>query len=155
MIQDFLERQEMPFTTDADGDFSVTMRLTAEGAEGGLDIALFLMSIGTNGEVFSVRGTANVPIPAEFFGHMAVTCNRWNSQSTFSKAFLIAEEVEGAEPSFGRIIVEQSIPLEPGVSQLQLDDLAQHAVNGVVSFWTWMVSEGIFQLTPNNPEADA
>ncbi len=153
MIQDFLERKEMPFTTDADGDFSLTMRLTADGTEGGLDLALFLMAIGTNGEIFSVRGTANAPVPEEFFAPMAVTCNRWNSQSTFSKAFLITEETAESEPTVGRIIVEQSIPLEPGISQLQLDDLAHHAVNGVVSFWSWMVNEGVIQLSANPPES--
>ena len=137
-VRDHLERNEMPFTVDADGDFSVTMRLTAEGQDGGLDLALFLMATGTNGEVLSIRGTANAPVPEEMWNAMIGTCNRWNAQSLFAKAYLITQEAADDTPALGRIIVEFNVPLDPGVFQLQIDEFLQQSINGIVSFWTWM-----------------
>lgn len=148
MIRDCLERREMPFTTDSDGDFSVTMRLAAEGQEVGLDLAMFLLATGTNSEVYSVRGTAAAPVPEEFWGPMIGTCNRWNAQSLFTKAYLITQDATEQSPAVGQIIVDQNISLEPGASQMQIDEFTQKAVDGIISFWTWLASEGIIQLAP-------
>ncbi len=148
MIRDSLERREMPFTTDVDGDFSVTMRLAAEGQEVGLDLAMFLLATGTNSEVYSVRGTAAAPVPEEFWGPMIGTCNRWNAQSLFTKAYLITQDATDDSPAVGQIIVDQNVSLEPGVSQMQIDEFTHKAVDGIISFWTWLASEGIIQLAP-------
>jgi Putative bacterial sensory transduction regulator len=148
MIADCLERREMPFTKDSDGDFAVTMRLAADGSELGLDLALFFLAAGTNGEVYSIRGSAAAPVPEDFWGPMITTCNRWNAQSMYTKAYLITQEATEEQPALGQIVVDMNVSLEPGVSQMQIDEFTQHAVDGIVSFWGWLASEGIIQLAP-------
>lgn len=155
-VRDYLERNSMPFTVDSDGDFSVNMRLANdEQPESGLDIAIFLMASGTNGEVYAIRGTAAAPVPEEFLGPMIGTCNRWNTQSLFNKAYVVTQDATDDNPALGRVVVEQSIPLEAGVTQMQIDEFTQQAVNGIVSFWTWLASEGIIQFTTQVVEEQA
>jgi hypothetical protein len=155
MIGDCLTRREMPFNTDSDGDYSVTLRLAAENQEAGLDLAVFFLATGTNGEVYTVRGSAAAPVPEEFWGPMIGTCNRWNTQSMFTKAYLITQDATEEQPGVGQIVVDMNVSLEPGVSQMQIDEFTQQAIDGIVSFWTWLASEGIIQLAPMEGVANA
>lgn len=149
MIQDHLERNDLKFTCDEDGDFRVDFQPFAELAP---EITVWLTAEGANEDIFVVRVLANAGIPKTIWPQVVEACNKWNQEKRYPKAFLfIPEDVEAL---FAPIHLEGQFPMAAGATQPQVDEIITTIIGTGFSFWQWVMDEGILTrdvpLMPND-----
>ena len=138
MIQDHLERNDLKFTTDEDGDFRVDF---APVAEGGPEISVWLTAEGANEDIFVIRVVANAAIPKTSWPGIVDACNRWNQEKRYPKAFLMIPV--NVEELFAPVHLEGQFPMSAGATQPMVDEFISTIIGTGFSFWQWLAEEGI------------
>jgi hypothetical protein len=130
MVQDHLERMELKFTTDDDGDFSVDFSLNDEEE---IVLRVVMTAEGPNDDIFVIRGVTNLMVPKTLWPKVIAGCNQWNQERRYPKAYLFVPPDE--DTLFGTIHLEGQFPLGAGVTQPLVDDLITTLVQTSFAFW--------------------
>jgi Putative bacterial sensory transduction regulator len=135
MIKDHLERQNLKYLVDQDGDFRVDF---AAFSDDGYELTVWMTAEGTNEDIFVIRTIANARIPKTLWLDVMQACNQWNMEKRYPKAFLFLPN--DPEELFGSIHLEGQFPLAAGVTQPVLDEFINTIIGTSFSFWEWIVS---------------
>ena len=119
MLRRYLEKENLSFLTDEDGDFVVPFVSRPELPYG------FMVGLILSERVFAFRATllssAEADAAAEF-------CRFWNRRRRWPKATLPAGEDDGP------LVLEADLPVEPGVHQDFLDRYLGLQIGGAIQF---------------------
>lgn len=130
MIKDHLDRNELKYLVDQDGDFRVDF---AAFDDNGFELSVWLTAEGTNEDIFVVRGLCNARVAKTLWPSVLEFCNQWNMEKRYPKAFLwIPEDTDAL---FGSIHLEGQFPLPAGVTQPILDEFISTIIGTTFSFW--------------------
>jgi hypothetical protein len=137
MITDHLERNDLKFAIDQDGDYLVDFAAFAEGAP---EVRVWLTIEGANEDIFVIRVIGQRPVPKTLWPQLVAACNQWNMEKRYPKAFLFIP-ADTAE-LFGQVHLEGQFPLAAGVTQPQLDEFISTIIGTGFSFWHWLLETG-------------
>ncbi len=150
MVQDHLDRMELKFVTDDDGDFTVDFGLNDEEE---ILLRVLMSAEGPNEDIFVIRGVTNLMVPKTLWPKVMAGCNQWNQERRYPKAYLFVPENE--ETLFGTIHLEGQFPLGAGVTQPLVDELITTLVQTSFAFWqdafeSGLLAEEEMPETPND-----
>jgi Putative bacterial sensory transduction regulator len=147
MIQDHLERNELQFEIDDDGDFRVNF-----STNHGFTITALLMADGTNHDVFVSNVVSSMPIPKTLWPKFIFFCNRWNAETRYPKAYVsIPQDLTAL---YAAIHLEGQFPLSAGVSQAIMDEFINTMLGSGIQFWERVVAEKVFEEMPDDEIPD-
>lgn len=132
MIENCLRANQLRFLRDNDGDFRVEFGYNEKY---GCEISFSLSVAGSQNDVYSIIAISDKRIPRHDWAKAVTICNEWNAQKRWPKAYLHVRDV--ATETYGAILLEQDIDLEPGVHQELLDHFTLTAFATSMSFWEW------------------
>lgn len=133
MIEAFLESSELEFLRDRDGDFIVEFEYDEE-----VEVhPRFLLAIaGEHQEQYCLRGDATKRVPRADWDRILRLCNEWNALYKMPKVYL---EIEDPNLSTsGRVVCEQWLSLEAGLSQDLLNEFTTTFISACFGFWRWL-----------------
>lgn len=133
MIESFLEQSELEYLRDRDGDFVIEFEYDE-------DLRIhprFLLAIaGEDAEQYCLRGDATKRIPRTDWDRVLRLCNEWNALFKMPKVYL---EIEDPNLSgSGRVVCEQWLSLEAGLSQDLLNEITTTFFSACFGFWRWL-----------------
>jgi Putative bacterial sensory transduction regulator len=138
MIQDHLDRNNLKYNVDDDGDFRIDF-----STEHGFVITALLLADGTNQDVFVTNIVSNVAVPKTIWPKVIFFCNRWNAETRYPKAYLaIPEDVSAL---FAGVHLEGQFPLAAGIPQALLDEFITTMLGTGIAFWERVVNENVLQ----------
>ncbi len=150
MIRDHLQRMELAFVTDDDGDFTADFSLNDEEE---IVLRVVFTAEGPNEDIFVIRGVTNLMVPKTLWPKVMAGCNQWNQERRYPKAYLFVPTDE--ETLFGTIHLEGQFPLGAGVTQPLVDELITTLVQTSFAFWqdafeTQLLAEEALPENPND-----
>jgi hypothetical protein len=133
MIEAFLAVSELEYLRDRDGDFIIEFEYDEE-----LDIhpRFLLAAAGEDAEQYCLRGDATKRVPRADWDRVLRLCNEWNSLYKMPKVYLEIEDPNLS--SSGRVVCEQWLSLEAGLSQALLNELTTIFFSSCFGFWRWL-----------------
>ena len=133
MIEAFLDESELEYLSDRDGDFIIEFEYDEEVAVH----PRFLLAVsGEDGEQFCLRGDATKRVARADWDRTLRLCNEWNALFKMPKVYL---EIEDPNLSTsGRVVCEQWLSLEAGLSQELLNELTTTFFSACFGFWRWL-----------------
>jgi Putative bacterial sensory transduction regulator len=130
LIRDHLDRNDLKYLVDQDGDFRVDF---AAFDDSGYEITIWLTAEGTNEDIFVIRAVSNARVPKTIWPNVIGFCNHWNMEKRYPKAFLwIPDDTDAL---FAAIHLEGQFPLGAGVTQPMLDEFVSTIIGTAFSFW--------------------
>ncbi|MDR3634146.1 MAG: YbjN domain-containing protein [Isosphaeraceae bacterium] len=133
MIEAFLADSELEYLRDRDGDFIIEFEYDEE-----VEVhPRFLLAIaGEDGEQYCLRGDATKRVPRADWDRVLRLCNEWNALYKMPKVYL---EIEDPNLSTsGRVVCEQWLSLEAGLSQDLLNEITTTFFSACFGFWRWL-----------------
>jgi hypothetical protein len=137
MIKDHLERNDLKFMIDQDGDFRVDFAAFADGAP---ETTVWITIEGANEDIFVIRVIGQKAVAKTMWPQLVAACNQWNMEKRYPKAFLFIPS--DTSELFGQIHLEGQFPLAAGVTQPQLDEFISTVIGTGFSFWQWLTDTG-------------
>jgi hypothetical protein len=133
MIEAFLVESELEFLRDRDGDFIIEFEYDEE-----VEVhPRFLLAVsGEDGEQYCLRGDATKRVPRGDWDRVLRLCNEWNSLYKMPKVYLEVEDPNLS--SSGRVVCEQWLSLEAGLSQDLLNEITTTFFSACFGFWRWL-----------------
>jgi hypothetical protein len=138
LVQNFLDREKIPFAVDGDGDFVVNF---GPHAVHGFEVTAFLMAQGVNGEVYALRSVSNIRLAEPFIQPAVAACNNWMMHNMMPMAFVVGETVD--DEIHGAIILQYHFPLSAGVTQPIVDEFTSNFFGAASAFWEWFATDGV------------
>ena len=136
MIKDHLERHELKYLIDSDGDFRVDF-----STDHGFSISALLLADGTNEDVFVMNVVSSVAVPKTIWSKLIFFCNRWNAETRYPKAYVaIPQDLEAL---FAAVHLEAQFPLSAGVTQPLMDEFINTIMATGIQFWERVMAEGV------------
>ena len=133
MIEAFLEEADLHFLRDQDGDFVVEFGYSEE--VGGHP--RFLLAVeGDDDEQYCLRADTLRRIPKADWDRLLRLCNEWNSFYKMPKVYLEVDDPNAS--TTGRVVCEQWLNLETGLSQELLNALTNTFFSACFGFWRWL-----------------
>ena len=133
MIAEFLDQSELEYLRDRDGDFIIEFEYDEE-----VDVhpRFFLAVAGESSEQYCLRGDPTKRVPRADWERTLWLCNEWNALYKMPKVYL---EVEDPNLSTtGRIVCEQWLSLEAGLSPELLGEITTTFFSACFGFWRWL-----------------
>lgn len=127
MIRNFLERDDLHYYIDRDGDYAVHVG----------DLMINLIATGRHDDVYSIMCSNSKEYEGDQLAYAIGCCNEWNADKRWPKAYVRRK----TEQLGGRIILEQSLDLETGIHQELLNDFTRIILICCVQFWEWASTE--------------
>lgn len=146
MIEAFLEEEGLHYLRDRDGDFIVQF-----GYDDEIDgHPRFLLAVaGEDNEQFCLRGDTMCRIPREEWDRTIRLCNEWNAHYKMPKVYF---EVDDPNTSTtGRIVCEQWLDLEVGISQDLVNHLTSTFFSACFGFWRWLGRQEVLDSLSDGP----
>jgi hypothetical protein len=143
MIKDHLDRAELKYLIDQDGDYRVDFAAAEEGQP---ELSFWLSAEGTNEDIFVIRCVTNIGIDKTMWPQAAMACNQWNTEKRYPKAYLwIGDD---PETLFGQMRLESQYPVGAGVIQPLIDDWITTMFGTSFQFWEWLGESGFMSVSP-------
>ncbi len=134
MIEKALRSFDLKFLRDEDNDFVVRF---GRGKNLSCDL-VFLFSLGgKNSEIFEIQVIADYAIPRRNWGQTLLSCNKWNREKRWPKAYLSMKDAEGE----GNIVLEAQIDMEKGIHQEFVDQFTGAILAAWLEFWRWAIQD--------------
>ncbi len=146
MVRDHLERQQLTFETDSDGDFHLVF---APPREGSPRVDAWITAEGTNGDILVVRARGEALVPKTLWPETMALCNQWNRDRRFPKAYLYVPDEP--ESLWGQITLEGQFPLAAGCTQPMVDECISTIITTALGFWEWMSERSSLADMPSEP----
>jgi hypothetical protein len=147
MIKDHLDRNNLKYLVDQDGDFRVDF-----STEHGFTITAILLADGTNHDVFVTNMVSNIGVPKTLWPKVIFFCNRWNAETRYPKAYLAVPA--DVEELFAAVHLEGQFPLTAGLSQGLMDEFINTMLATGIAFWERVVSEKVLEEMPDDDVPD-
>lgn len=137
MIKDHLDRTELKYLVDQDGDFRVDFAPFAPEAP---EISVWITAEGTNEDILCIRVIGHLAVPKTIWPQAVMACNQWNMEKRYPKAYLMIPPDTAA--LFGQVHLEGHFPMGAGVTAPQLDEYINTVIGTGFSFWQWALEVG-------------
>ncbi len=136
MIEAFLDHSELDYLRDQEGDFIVEFDYDE-------DIAghprFLLAAVGDEHQQYCLRGETLTRVAKLDWERTLRLCNEWNALYKMPKVYL---EIDDPNLSTtGRVVCEQWLSLEAGISQELLNELSSTFFSACFGFWRWMLRQ--------------
>lgn len=136
MIKNFLDKAELNYFTDKDGDFTINF---AYDEELGCELSFWFIVTGSNDEIYQVLISSDKDIPKSQWARVLMLCNTWNEEMRWPKVYLHIDDIDN--DTTGNILLEEQIDLEQGIHQELLNDYTETILSTSFQFWKWMHEE--------------
>lgn len=145
MIKDYLERRELRFTVDEDGDFRLDFVTEATQT-----LSVLLMADGSDANIFVINVIGTTMVPKTLWPKFIDFCNRWNTETRYPKSYL--QIPADTDALFAAVHLEGQYPLGSGISQGLLDELITTILSTSFAFWGTRHRRESLRRARRNPE---
>jgi hypothetical protein len=143
MIRDHLDRHDLKYLVDQDGDFRVDF-----ATDHGFTISALLLAEGTNADIFVLNVMCTQLVPKTLWPKAIYFCNRWNTETRYPKAYL--QVPADIEELFAGIHLEGQFPMSAGTTQAIVDEIINVIIGTGISFWERVVAEQVLIDDPDD-----